>query len=289
MKLRKLLLLALGLVLFIALAVVALGPRRVITGGKKKLERGWLILTGGLVDVGGHRLRIERFGKGSPTVVFEAGLAQPRTTWGRVPSDVAAFTQAVIYDRAGLGDSDEVTGPRTSKQTVAELHTMLKNAGIEPPFILVGHSFGGLNVRLFASQFPEEVSGIVLVDASHEDEYNRLAALLPEPERNKYLQHEGGGNYEKVDLLASAEEVRATVLKPLPLIVISVPGKSGNPASEAGAKLHDELQAALARLLPTASQVIAENSGHFVQLDRPDLLTDAIRKLVEQSKQAKTK
>lgn len=287
MKLRKLLFVVLSLVLFVALATVALGPRRVLTGGKKKLERGWLILTGGLVDVGGHKLRVERFGKGSPTVVFEAGLAQPRTTWGHVPNDVAAFTEAVIYDRAGLGDSDEVHGPRTSKQTVAELHTMLKNAGIEPPFILVGHSFGGLNVRLFASQFPEEVYGIVLVDASHEDEYSRLAALLSEPERNQYLQHEGGGNYEKVDLLASAEEVRAAaVLKPVPITVISAPGNSGNPASEAGAQLHDELQTALSRVLPNASHVRAENSGHFVQLDRPDILIDAIRKLVEQSKQA---
>ncbi|MBS1788257.1 MAG: alpha/beta hydrolase [Acidobacteria bacterium] len=273
---------AIGVVLLAALCVIVLGPRRVIVGGKKKLERGWLILNGGLIDVGGHRLRVERLGKGTPAVVFEAGLAQPRTTWGKVPNDVAAFTQTVIYDRAGLGDSDEVNGRRTSKETVAELHTMLKAAGIEAPYVLVGHSFGGLNVRLFASQFPDEVAGIVLVESSHEDEYNRLAALLPESQRNEYLRHEGGANYEKIDLLASAEQVKtAPALKLLPLIVISAPG---NPSTvgEAAAKVHDELQIALGRLLPNASQITAERSGHFVQLDRPELVSDAIRKVIGQ-------
>lgn len=273
-----------GAVLLAAVCVIVLGPRRVIVGGRKKLERGWLILNGGLVDVGGHRLRIERFGKGTPAVVFEAGLAQPRTTWGKVPNDVAAFTQAVIYDRAGLGESDEVNGRRTSKETVAELHAMLNAAGIEAPYVLVGHSFGGLNVRLFTSQFPDEVAGIVLVESSHEDEYTRLAILMPEQQRNEYLRHEGGGNYEKVDLLASAEQIKAApALKPLPLVVISAPGNP-NAVGEAAAEVHDELQLALSRLLPNASQVIAEGSGHFVQLDRPNLVSDAIRKVIEQAR-----
>lgn len=278
------------LVVLVALGVVALGPRRVVVSGKKKLERGWLILTGGLVDVGGHRLRVERFGKGTPAVVFEAGLAQSRTTWGRVPNDVAAFAQTVIYDRAGLGDSDEVNQRRTSRQTVAELRALLKASGIEAPYILVGHSFGGLNVRLFASQFPDEVAGIVLLDASHEDEYKRLAELLPEDRRREYLQHEGGGNYEKIDLLASAEDIRqAAPLKSLPLIVVSASGKQNASTTEASAKVHDELQAALSRLLPNSSQVIAENSGHFVQLDRPELVVNTIRKIVEQVRQPQTK
>lgn len=264
------------------LAILAIGPRRVWDGSQARFERWKLILTGKLVDVGGHRLRIERLGKGSPTVVFEAGLAQPRTTWGRVPGDVASFAQVVVYDRANLGDSYEVQGQRTSKQIVAELHAMLKAAGVEAPYVLVGHSFGGLNVRLFASQFPDEVAGIVLVDASHEDQANRFAELLSEPERQKYLQHEGGGNYEHVDLLASSEEVRAAApIKPLPLVVVSAPGNKNS--GDASAKVHDELQLVLSRLLPNASQVIAENSGHFVQLDRPELVTNAIRTVIEQT------
>lgn len=303
MTLRKLSFVALGLTLLVTVAVLALGPRRVVVGGKNRLKRGWLIMTGGLVDVGGHRLRVEHFGNGFPTVVFEAGLAQPRTTWGRVPGEVATFAQVVIYDRAGLGESYAVNNRRTSKQIVAELHAMLTNAGFKPPFILVGHSFGGLNVRLFASQFPDEVAGIILVDASHEDEYNRLAALMPESERNKYLEHEGGGNYERVDLLASAEELRtAAALKEMPFIVICASESPERQDEQSNAKppclegasdirdcfdprvalIHDELESSLARLVPNSSMIVAKNSGHFVQWDRPELVISAIRKVVEQ-------
>ncbi len=303
MTLRKLSLTVLSLVLLGALAVFALGPRRVFVAGKSRLQRGWLIMNGGLVDVGGHRLRVEHFGNGSQTVVFETGLAQPRTTWGRVPGEVATFAQVVIYDRAGLGESYAVNNRRTSKQIAAELHVMLKNAGFKPPFILVGHSFGGLNARMFASQFPDEVAGIVLVDASHEDEYNRLAALMSEPKRNEYLRHEGGGNFERVDLLASAEEVRtAAALKEMPFIVISASESPEKQNEQSTAKppclegasdirdcfdprialIHNELQSSLARLVPNGSMIVAENSGHFVQWDRPELVISAIRKMVEQ-------
>jgi pimeloyl-ACP methyl ester carboxylesterase len=266
----------------LALAILAVGPRRVLTGSTKKFERGWLILTGGLVDVGGHRLRIERLGKGSPIVVMEAGLAQPRNTWGHLPNDIASFTQVVVYDRAGLGDSDPGPVPRTGKQIIAELHMLLTNAGIKGPYVLVGHSFGGLSARLYAHQYPDDVVGMVLIDASHEDEYDRLAALLPQREREEYLKHEGGGNYEQVDLLASAAEMRAApALKPMPLVVLSAPAKPQSPTGAEGARIHDELQAALAHLLPDSSQLLAEKSGHFIQLDQPALVTDAVHKVVE--------
>jgi len=290
MRLRKILVVALSLALPVALAVVALGPKRVVIGGKKKLERGWLILMGELVDVGGHRLRLERMGRGTPTVVFEAGLAQPRTSWGRVPNDVAEFAQVVIYDRANLGDSDEINQQRTSKQIVAELRALLNATGVEAPYLLVGHSFGGLNARLFASQFPDEVAGIVLVDASHENEYGRYAELLSEPQRTDYLKHEGGGNYERIDLLASAEEIRvAAPLKPLPLVVVSASGKQETAIKEDREKIHDELQFLLSRLSPYGTQILADNSGHFVQLDRPELVTNAIRTVFEQARQAQRK
>jgi pimeloyl-ACP methyl ester carboxylesterase len=218
--------------------------------------------------------------------VFESGLAQPRTTWGRVPADVAAFTQVVVYDRAGLGESDPGPTPRTGKLIVTELHELLKKAGVAGPVVLVGHSFGGMSARLYASRYPNEVAGMVQVDASHEDEYDRLAALLPPREREEYLKHEGGGNYEQVDLLAIAGELRAAPqLKQIPLVVVSAPGNSQSGAGARGAQLHDELQAALARLVPDGSQMIAEKSGHFVQLDRPELVTGAVRKVVDASRQ----
>jgi pimeloyl-ACP methyl ester carboxylesterase len=277
---------ALALAVLFFVGVGLLGPRRVFIGGREKLQRGWLVLTGGLIDVGGHRLRIERLGKGSPAVVMEAGLAQPRNTWGHVPNDVAAFTQVVVYDRAGLGDSDPGPVPRTGKQIVTELHALLTNAGIKGPCVLVGHSFGGLSARLYANQYPDDVAGMVLIDASHEDEYDRLAALLPQREREEYLKHEGGGNYEQVDLLASAAEMRAAAaLKPMPLFVLSAPAKPQPPSGAEGARIHDELQSALAHLLPGGSQLLAEKSGHFIQLDQPELVTDAVRKVVVAARQ----
>src|SRR5581483_7014518 len=147
------------------------------------LWRGWLILSGGLVDVGGYRLRIECIGAGKPTVVMDAGLAQDRSTWGQVPSGVAAFTRVCTYDRAGLGESEAGAKPRTSQQIVAELQVLLKRAGIQSPYLLVGHSFGGANVRLFASQHPDAVVGIVLVDASQEDQTARYAELMTASDR----------------------------------------------------------------------------------------------------------
>jgi len=286
LKTRRLAAAALALAVLFFVGIGLLGPRRVFIGGREKLRRGWLVLTGGLVDVGGYRLRIERLGKGSPAVVMEAGLAQPRNTWGRVPTDVAAFTQVVIYDRAGLGESDPGPAPRTSKQIVAELRTLLANAGVNGPYVLVGHSFGGLSARFYAGQYPNEVAGMVLVDASHEDEYDRLAALMPQQEREEYIKHEGGENYEQMNLLASAAEVRAAAaLKSMPFLVLSAPGRPQPQTGAEGAQIHDELQATLVRLLPGGSQLLAEKSGHFIQLDQPELVTGAVRKVVEAARQ----
>lgn len=117
------------------------------------------------VDVGGYRLHISTLGEGSPTVVMDAGLGHTSQIWSLVEPQVAQFTRACTYDRAGYGWSDPGPQPRTSQQIVKELHTLLKNADIPSPYILVGHSFGGLNMYLYAIEHPEEVVGLVLVDA----------------------------------------------------------------------------------------------------------------------------
>jgi pimeloyl-ACP methyl ester carboxylesterase len=126
-------------------------------------------LLGQLVDIGGFRLHLNCIGQGTTTVVMDAGAGAPSITWGLVPNEIANFTRVCTYDRAGLGWSDpNLRTPRTSQQSVDELHTLLTKAGIKPPYILVGHSLGGANMRLYASQYPEDVVGLVLVDASHE-------------------------------------------------------------------------------------------------------------------------
>jgi hypothetical protein len=122
---------------------------------------------GELVDVGEFRLHIYCIGSGTPTVVLEAGLGDGSFIWGQVQNKVATSTRVCAYDRPGLGWSDFVNR-QFRRQAVAEnLHTLLVNAGIPGPYILVGHSVGGIYVRAFAQKYPKEVAGLVFVDSSH--------------------------------------------------------------------------------------------------------------------------
>ncbi len=131
-----------------------------------------------LLDAGGHRLHLETFGRGAPTVVFDAGPSDGAARWGAVPALVAAFARVCVDDRAGLGRSEVGPLPRTSGRIVAELHAALARAGVAPPYVLVGHSFGGQNLRLYASRHPADVAGLVLVDASPPDLARRFAMIL---------------------------------------------------------------------------------------------------------------
>jgi len=138
---------------------------------------------GRLVDLGSHRLHIFATGEGSPAVVMDSGLPGSVLSWCCVQPEVAKFTQACSYDRAGLGWSDAGPLPRTAEHIVEELHALLKRAGIPPPYVLVGHSFSGLTARLFAARYPEEVAGMVLVDPIGPDEW-----LFPTEEQKRELR-----------------------------------------------------------------------------------------------------
>ena len=120
---------------------------------------------GQLVDVGGYRLHLHCVGEGSPTVVLDAGLGAFSLDWGAVQPQIAATTRVCAYDRAGLGWSEPGPRPRSPQQFADELHTLLTNAGVEGPYVLVAHSISGKTARLFASQHPNEVAGMVLIDA----------------------------------------------------------------------------------------------------------------------------
>src|SRR4051794_17244350 len=131
---------------------------------------------GQLIDVGGYRLHINCMGQGSPTVILESGLANMSADWANVQPLVAEGTRVCAYDRAGIAWSDPGPQPRDPQQIAGELHTLLNRAGIAGPYVLVGQSFGGLYVRMYAARYANEVVGMVLVDASHPDMWQRLPA-----------------------------------------------------------------------------------------------------------------
>jgi pimeloyl-ACP methyl ester carboxylesterase len=125
--------------------------------------------TGQLVDIGGYKLHIHATGEGKPVIVLIAGAGDFSFDWSLVQPGVSRFARLASYDRAGLAWSDLGPTPRTMKQDAYELHLLLQGAGLAPPYVLVGHSVGGLIARVYATQFPEEVAGMVLVDSTHED------------------------------------------------------------------------------------------------------------------------
>ena len=118
---------------------------------------------GELVDVGDYSLHLYCTGEGgAPTVVMDSGLGGTVLDWQLVQPEVAQFARVCTYDRAGMGWSERGGQPRTSQQFVEELHALLSNAGVEGPYVLIGHSLGGVNMQLFASHYPDEVAGMVL-------------------------------------------------------------------------------------------------------------------------------
>jgi len=127
------------------------------------------------VDIGGYKLNLNCSGGGNPTVVLESGFGILSPSWGPVQAGVAKFAHVCSYDRAGYGWSDSSPFPRTGAQIAKELHALLQRAGAKPPYVLVGHSFGGLLVRIFSGEYANEVAAVVLVESSHPD----LLKVLP--------------------------------------------------------------------------------------------------------------
>ena len=126
---------------------------------------------GRAVDIGGRSLNIDCVGQGSPAVVMDSGGDQPGYSWILVQRGVSPFTRACWYDRAGYGWSDPAPERRSSADIAEDLHKLLHGAGVAPPYVLVGHSFGGFNVRVFAARYRDETAGLVLVDSASENEY----------------------------------------------------------------------------------------------------------------------
>jgi pimeloyl-ACP methyl ester carboxylesterase len=133
-------------------------------------------MPGRLIDVGGHRLHLNCTGTGSPTVVLEPGLGEPSTAMAWITPSIAATTRVCVYDRAGRGWSESVATPRDGLQTATDLHTLLGRASEAGPYVLAGHSAGGIYVLNFARLYPKEVAGVVLLDSMHPEQYTRITS-----------------------------------------------------------------------------------------------------------------
>lgn len=321
---------------FILAFFVVLVVSTLLLGAKAKADLiAQFPAPGQMVDVGGYRLHIDCQGNGSPTVVMEAGLTEPSLMWALVQPRVSTTTRVCVYDRAGLGWSDTSPKPRTAEVMVEELHTLLTSANIEGPYIMVGHSTGGMLVRLYAHSYPAEVVGMVLVDAQHEDQFARLSTSiqnelkarfaqddqtlplfravvstgigalvpaigaladtpqLPSPAREavsalalsdpKFIEARAA---EEAAIFDSLEQVRAahiTSLGNIPLIVL-YRGIADSPmpgmTPEENQQWWVALQTELAALSPLGKLVLAERSGHHIQLDQPDLVINAIEQVL---------
>jgi pimeloyl-ACP methyl ester carboxylesterase len=191
---------------------------------------------GRLVDLGGHRLHVLQSGHGTPTILLEAGLMSTVLSWTELQRQLADSFRVVSYDRAGLGWSDLGPMPRTADQIVTELHELLKRADISPPYLLVGHSFGGLTMPLFARRFPNEVAGMVLVDPVVPAEWN------PPSEHDRKLIRVGAKVCRRAAMLARVGIIRFVAMlltsglkKPasylVRLISRGTPGESGSVSS----------------------------------------------------------
>ena len=287
-------------------------------------DRRFNRMPGQLIDVGGYKMHIDCTGQGSPVVILDAGLGDSYISWRKVQPQIARLTRVCSYDRAGLGYSDASPRERTSKVIAEELHTLLHAAGIAGPLVLVGHSMGGYDVRLFASLYRNEVAAMVLVDASHpeqqkrfppalndldagwirEEEFLEFAMPLGIPRLMGFCGHDAviraaecnfhsarEGVAELKTFPESAAQTATTgSLGDMPLAVLShdpntpqpdLPEDLVKPTNDVWQQMQTELE----RLSTRGVRVIAKNSGHYIQLDRPDVVITAVRDLVDQARQ----
>lgn len=216
-----------------------------------------------LVDVGGYRLNLLCRGEQTtgPTVIIEGGRGNDSGDWGDVESAIGGFTRVCSYDRAGLGKSDARPAEATGADVARELHTLLDNAGIEPPYVLATHSIGVLYSRLFAEQYPDDVAGMIMVDGSHEGQFD--------PGSSDDASTFGNEGTSSIDLTFDVATLRNARPLDVPLFVIH--GGLNSDPTWLGYHYRQAL------LSDNSQMVIALRSGHFPYTDQPGIVTQAVR------------
>jgi pimeloyl-ACP methyl ester carboxylesterase len=245
----------------------------------------------GLVDIGPHSLHLRCVGEGAPVVIFDAGMGNDGGIWSRVLPEVGSFTRACAYDRLGLGRSSAAPRKHPLGTMVSELNSLLRTAALGGQYVLVGHSLGGLGVRLYASEHPNEVVGLVLVDATTEEQDSRFWSLLPEAQLREFKTSlekspEGFDFDTFVEGMADVRRAKRT-LGDMPLVVLTA-GKEEAPApSELDTRLARawfEMQAELPRLSSNSAHVVTTKSGHYIHMEEPSLVVAAVREVVHASR-----
>lgn len=211
------------------------------------------------------------------TIVFESGYGWDLNNWNPIKDEVSKFANVFMYDRDGVGKSAKSNQPKHSIQIIENLRSLLQKLEIKPPYVLIGHSFGGLNVRLYASKYPEEIVGVILLDSVHEDQNKKMISFF-----NKKIQEEYLGQFTVEGSLSefeeSLEQVRGTSLGNMPLIVMT-----------GGTQLHHttesmtvwmEFQRELANLSSNSTHLIVREAGHAIHIDHPQLVIKAIIKMM---------
>ena len=253
----------------------------------------------GRFDIGGRSIRIACQGAGYPTVVVDAGMGTAPAEdegWQRIAGRIATTTRVCLYDRAGLGGSDPAPkGPRTSMDAATDLHGALRKAGVEGPYLLVGHSIGGLHAQVFASRYPADTAGLVLVSSTHPDQMTAWLALLPPaaPEEEKAISEarafltgmieDPTKNEEMLAFAPSATQARSlTTLGAKPLIVAThspryrmVPGLS-EPLAIKLEGATQQLQRQFLSLSSNARQNVAMTAGHGLPHEDPAFVVENI-------------
>jgi len=246
--------------------------------------------SGRFVAIGdGRSLYMKCVGSGSPTVVLEAGFGADTLSWQDVQPEVGRGTRTCAYDRAGTGNSVAPPGVRDARDEIADLRRLLARAGVEPPYVLVGHSYGAVLARVFAHLYPSETAGLVLIDTLGRDGRRRQLAIWPRSQAPEIRRGLATTVMEGVDLAAGeAIASRVTSLGGMPLAVITAGRQDNFPRTPARLnralkRLWDGMQDELAALSENSVHVVALASNHDVLSSRsgqPSVIVGAVQAVV---------
>jgi pimeloyl-ACP methyl ester carboxylesterase len=234
-----------------------------------------------VTDINGQSMEYKLSGTGKPTVVFESGLGAHISCWDKVVPAISKSATTLTYNRAGHGRSAKRQSTRDGSTIVGELHELLHHLNLQPPYLLVGHSLGGLYAQLFAEVYPEEVSGLLLVDSTHPKANTGAAAIANRPYVvrkifNTMLVGATKQEFESAD--ETGEEVLAHKVPPnLHTIVLSSDKATGLVGDDLRQKQSDLSQ----RFSALRWQQI--KCGHFIQWEQPDVVIASIQELMKQA------